>query len=55
MVFIFASNFEFSTASISTIVPCWSVGVLDAAALSGAVGGLDAAGFPAAVGGAALS
>ena len=31
IVFIFASNFEFSTASMSTTVPCSSVGVLDAA------------------------
>jgi hypothetical protein len=32
MVFIFASNFEFSTASSSTYCAFWSVGVLGAAA-----------------------
>ena len=65
MVFIFASNFAFSTASMSTTDP-WSVGAFDAAAflsdpvvldagdLSSEVGA-GAAGFPAAVGGAALS
>jgi hypothetical protein len=55
IVFIFASNFEFSTASMSTTVPCSSVGVLDAAGLSVAVGVLDVAGLLTAVGGAALS
>src|SRR5262245_28243966 len=52
MVFIFASNFEFSTASMSTTVPCPFVGVLNAAGLSVAVGVLDSAGFLTAVGGA---
>jgi hypothetical protein len=44
MVFSFASNFEFSTASISTTCP-WSAGVLDSTGLSGAVAVLEAIGF----------
>ncbi len=51
MVFIFASNFEFSTATMSMPVPCPSVGALDAAGLSVAVGVLDSAGLLTAVGG----
>jgi len=66
MVFIFASNFEFSTASTSTYFSVWSVGVLDAAGLSTAIGApdtaglavaveaLDALGLPSAYGGAVL-
>jgi hypothetical protein len=52
MVFSLASNFEFSTASMSTTCP-WSGGA--PAALSGAADALDLARFPTAVGGEALS
>src|ERR1700730_5719718 len=46
MVFSFASNFEFSAASMSTACPC-SGGVSDAAGLAGPGGVLDVAGLPA--------
>jgi hypothetical protein len=45
MVFIFASNFEFSAASTSTYCVLWSAGVLDAAGLSTAIGASDIAGL----------
>jgi hypothetical protein len=49
MVFIFASIFEFSTASTSMYFALWSVGALDAADLSTAIGASGAAGFSGAV------
>jgi hypothetical protein len=45
MVFIFASNFEFSAASTSTYCVLWSAGVLDAAGLSTAIGASDIVGL----------
>ena len=38
MVFIFASNFEFSAASTSTYCGFWSVGFLDATGFATAIG-----------------
>jgi hypothetical protein len=49
MVFIFASNFEFSAASTSTYRSLWSVGFLDIAGLSTAIGASDIAGLFGAV------
>ena len=49
MVFIFASNFEFSAASTSTYSAFWPVEVLDAAGLSTAIGASDTAGLSGAV------
>ena len=45
MVFIFASNFEFSAASSSTYCAFWSVGVLEAAGFSTAIEASDNTGL----------
>jgi len=45
MVFIFASNFEFSPSSTSMYFALWSVGVLEATGLSTAIGASDTAGL----------